>query len=206
MWNDTVIEAVRRAQGPSLDLSGVGLGVHPVAAIADRRAAVKALLTALKYRPLAERDELARGIALRVGGILPEDLMMTRDQVRALHNAGMEIGGHTVTHPILTRLAPQAAEREIADGKAALEAIVGGAIALFAYPNGKPAEDFAPDHVEMARKAGFRAAVTTSWGAARQSSDVFQLPRFTPWDRDPSLFGLRLLMNARCAGQELPSA
>ncbi|MCC6610732.1 MAG: polysaccharide deacetylase family protein [Burkholderiales bacterium] len=206
MWNDTVIEAVRRVQGPGLDLSDVGLGVHLVATIADRRAAMHRLLASLKYRPLAERDALARHVASAVEDPLPDDLMMTRGQVRALHSAGMEIGGHTVTHPILTRLAPPAAEREIVEGKAALEDIIGGEVALFAYPNGKPAEDFAPEHVAMARKAGFRAAVTTSRGAARSSSDVFQLPRFTPWDREPSRFALRLLMNARRAGQELPCA
>jgi hypothetical protein len=90
----------------------------------------------------------------------------------------------------------------MADGKAQLEAIIGGPVRLFAYPNGKPAEDFGPEHVALAKKLGFRAAVTTAWGAARRSSDPFQLPRFTPWDRQPTRFAVRLLLNARQAGAE----
>ena len=42
---------------------------------------------------------------------------------------------------------------------------------------------------------GFAAAVSTAQGAASRSSDVFQLPRFTPWDRSPRRFGLRLLVD-----------
>jgi len=203
MWNDVVIEAVRQAQGATLDLAHLGLGSHPVGSIEERRAAVHALLKAIKYRPSDERAEIAKGVAATARTDSPANLMMARSQVRALHSAGMEIGGHTVTHPILTRLSPQEAEREMADGKAELEAIIGGPVRLFAYPNGKPTEDFGPEHVALAKRMGFRAAVTTAWGAARRSSDVFQLPRFTPWDRQPSKFALRLLLNTRRPAAEI---
>jgi len=203
MWNDTVIEAVRAAQGPILDLSVLGLGTYRMDSNADRCAGMNALLKRVKYEPPASRDEIAGRIAAAVGGVNPGSPMMTRRQVRALHDAGMEIGGHTVTHAILARLTPAEAEKEMADGKAELEAIVGGPVTLFAYPNGKPIEDFGPEHVALARRVGFRAAMTTSWGAARTGSDLFQLPRFTPWDRRPLKFALRLLLNARRPGSEL---
>jgi hypothetical protein len=86
------------------------------------------------------------------------------------------------------------------DGKAQLEAIIGGAVTLFAYPNGRPTEDFGREHVLLGKKLGFRAALTTAWGAARRHSDVFQLPRFTPWDRQSARFAVRLLLNARRPG------
>jgi hypothetical protein len=47
------------------------------------------------------------------------------------------------------------------------------------------------------RRAGFDAAFSTAWGAATAGADVFQLPRFTPWDRTRTRFGLRLLRNLR---------
>jgi hypothetical protein len=52
----------------------------------------------------------------------------------------------------------------------------------------------------MAREIGFDAAVSTSWGAASQASDPFQLPRFTPWDQGHGRFVLRMLQNMRRAG------
>jgi hypothetical protein len=48
----------------------------------------------------------------------------------------------------------------------------------------------------MVREAGFEAAVSTAWGASR-APDYFQLPRFTPWDRHPRRFTLRLARNLR---------
>jgi peptidoglycan/xylan/chitin deacetylase (PgdA/CDA1 family) len=112
----------------------------------------------------------------------------------------MEIGGHTVNHPILARLDPAQARREIADGKEALEALVGSPVRSFAYPNGKPGQDYLAEHARMAREIGFDAAVSTSWGAASQASDSFQLPRFTPWDQGHGRFVLRMLQNMRRAG------
>ena len=117
------------------------------------------------------------------------------EQVRQLHQAGMEIGGHTVNHPIIARLPAPAARQEIADGKAALEAMIGAPVRLFAYPNGKPGQDYQAEHVAMVKQLGFDAAVSTSWGAARAGSDLFQLPRFTPWDRDQLRFTLRMMKN-----------
>jgi len=87
------------------------------------------------------------------------------------------------------------ARAEIVGGKHCLEEITGAPVTLFAYPNGKPGRDYGPRDVELVRQAGFAAAVSTSVGAANRASDLFQLPRFTPWDRSPRLFGLRLLAN-----------
>ncbi len=203
MWNDTVIESVRRAQGPRLDLGAAGLGTHGIETMEARRETVGKLLGAIKYLDRARRLEAVQAVASAAGAALPDNLMMSRAQVRRLRSAGMEIGGHTITHPILARIDAAEAEREIAGGKAELEAILGEKVELFAYPNGKPIEDYTADHVAIARRVGFRAAVTTSWGAGRRDADPFQLPRFTPWDRTPIKFAVRLLLNARQPGVEL---
>ena len=49
----------------------------------------------------------------------------------------------------------------------------------------------------MVREAGFTAAVTTAHGAATARTDVYQLPRFTPWRADPLGFDLLMLKNLR---------
>jgi len=127
---------------------------------------------------------------------LPDDLMLSSDELRALASAGVGIGAHTVSHPILSRLDPEAARQEIVDGGKALEHILGNKVDLFAYPNGSPGKDFGPAHVRMVQDAGYAAAVTTGRGVARAGTDVYQLPRFTPWDRSNMKFGARLAQNA----------
>jgi len=127
---------------------------------------------------------------------LPNDLMMTSEQVRSMHGAGMEIGGHTVLHPILASTEKSAARTEIANGKEMLEGIIRAPVHFFAYPNGKPERDYLPEHVAMVRELGFEAAVSTAHGAAKPGDDLYQLPRFTPWDRGgQSRFVFRMIQN-----------
>jgi len=195
MWNDTVIEAVRAAQGPVLDLAPLGLGEHSIVDARDRRAVIDRLIAGLKHLPFMERGEKANRIAEIAGASPPTSLMMNAEEVRRLHAYGMTIGAHTVNHPILSRIGDREARAEIELGRRRLEDITGAPVRLFAYPNGKPAEDYGLRHVELVRSLGFDGAVTTAWGAARHGADPFQLPRFTPWDRQRWRYGLRLLRN-----------
>lgn len=195
MWNDTVIELVRRAPGQWLDLSAMGLGRFPINSLSQRQQAINTLLGKLKYFPIEARLSQVNEMCSRVPVVLQENLMMTSNQVRQLHNSGMEIGGHTVNHPILARMERAAARAEIADGKEALEYIIRAPVKLFAYPNGKPGQDYHADHVEIIRNLGFAGAVSTAWGAAKSTDDLFQLPRFTPWDNENLRFMLRMAQN-----------
>lgn len=195
MWNDSVIELVRSAPGPLLDASALGLGSHAIESMEQRRAAISALIGQLKYLPLEERLARVSALTEMMALGLPDDLMMTTSQVLRLYRAGMGIGAHTVNHPILATLAPHRARAEIAEGKAALEAMISDQVRLFAYPNGKPGEDYLPEHVAMVRELGFEGAVSTAWGAHRAGTDLYQLPRFTPWDRSRLRFLLRLAHN-----------
>lgn len=201
MWNDTLIELVRRSPDGVLDAGVLGLGSHRLGTIEERRAAISALIGQLKYLPRDERLAQVSRLVDLAGVALPDQLMMTSDQVRALHRAGMDIGGHTVNHPILAALPAAAARQEIADGKHALEAITGAPVRLFAYPNGKPGADYRAEHVAMVQDLGFEGAVSTSWGASRTNREVFQLPRFSPWDQTPTRFALRMAKNLLAPAQ-----
>ena len=128
--------------------------------------------------------------------------MMTSEQVRELaHEQLVDVGGHTVSHPILKGLPAHLAYNEISEGKASLEGLIGRKLNCFAYPNGVPETDYGHEHVEMVKKAGFDLAVSTSPGGVRSQTDILQLPRFTPWDRRWLLFGLRMLAIARKHGR-----
>jgi peptidoglycan/xylan/chitin deacetylase (PgdA/CDA1 family) len=195
MWNDSVIEMVRRAPDGALDFSTFGLGIHPVTTVAQRQAAIKALIGQLKYLPMGERLDMVNRLVDAVGIALPTNLMMTSSQVRQLHQSGMSIGAHTVNHPILASIDLTTARAEISQGKHALEEMIGAPVPLFAYPNGKPDADYRAEHVALVKDLGFEGAVSTAWGACKGAPDVFQLPRFSPWDRTPLRFALRMARN-----------
>lgn len=193
MWNDRIIEAVKSLPSGQLDLREIGLGVYSVENLVDRKLTVNRLIEFFKYLPPKVRVELTRKLEELVGNNLSHGLMLTRQMVLNLAQQGIEIGAHTITHPILASLENENARYEITVGKQQLEAITGQPVRLFAYPNGKVGMDFDERHAQMAKEAGFSAAFTTSMGAATGKHDRFQLPRSRPWDATPSRFGLRLL-------------
>lgn len=193
MWNDRIIEAVQSLPTGELDLSQFGLGSYSLQDMAARKLTAGQLTEASKYLPPRARLDLIEMLERLVGDGLAHGLMLTREMVANLAREGIEIGGHTITHPILTRLDDAASRHEIAGGKEQLEAITGKPVRLFAYPNGKVGMDFNERHAQMAKDAGFTAAFTTAPGSVTSKQDPYQLPRGRPWDATPFMFGLRLL-------------
>lgn len=88
--------------------------------------------------------------------------MMTVDELRELVSAGVELGGHSVTHPDLRRLTDAALTEETAGNRETLLRLTGSVATTFAYPH-----CWHDARVEQAvRDAGFSAAVagdTTGW-------------------------------------------
>jgi len=192
MWNDRIIHAVQSLPPGSLDLTDIGLENYPLGSLEERKRTALRLTEAGKYLPPVERDSLVERLD-RMSGHHHAALMLTSDMLAALERNGVEIGAHTISHPILTSLDDERARVEIALGKRQLEDLIGKPVRLFAYPNGKVGQDYDARHVEMVRQAGFSAAFTTAVGAITSDQDRFQLPRSRPWDSSPFLFGLRLL-------------
>ncbi|MEM7281153.1 MAG: polysaccharide deacetylase family protein [Pseudomonadota bacterium] len=195
MWNDRVIEAVRQCHTESIDANEFDLGVLPLTNDPERLSAIKSLLGAFKYLEQPERSDAVETFCAKTGfEFYPSDSpMMSREHVKVMASEGMEIGGHTVTHPILARVDDELAESEIRVGKEELEDLLQLEVASFAYPNGSPAQDYDERHTAMARRAGFASAVSVKWSVARQGCDLFQIPRIWSWDRTRLKFGLRLL-------------
>jgi peptidoglycan/xylan/chitin deacetylase (PgdA/CDA1 family) len=166
----------------------------PLSTEAERSRAAFLALALLK--PLPEAERLAAVDALReeLGGVDPAaaaGLMLDWDRVRAMRRAGVRFGAHTVTHPILSRTTPERARDEVMQSKRAIEEALGEEVSLFAYPNGRPG-DFTEETVSLLRAGGFRAAVTTSFGANESGGDPFRFRRGTPWETDANRFALKL--------------
>lgn len=195
MFNDVIIESVRRTPHNELSLEALELAHLPVGTTDDKRRAIAAILEKVKYLPQAQRAEAAALVRDRAGVDLPTDLMLTSYELISLRDLGMEIGAHTMTHPILSSVSEATAKREIEDGRERLEEILKQRVSVFAYPNGKRGRDYGDEHVKMVRDAGFDYGMSTDWGVVRRSSDLFQLPRFTPWDQSRLRFNARLAKN-----------
>lgn len=195
MWNDVVIDSVSNTREQNLDLSMHELGYYSLATPEQRMMTISELIKKVKHLPYEARSAMIQAINEALNVKIRTDIMMSTEQIRGLHEQDMEIGAHTVTHPILTKLENQAALAEIETSKKILQDMLSSKIELFAYPNGKPIKDYNEQHVAMVKELGFEAAVSTAWGVSNRYSDLYQLPRFTPWDKTPGKFMLRLMRN-----------
>jgi peptidoglycan/xylan/chitin deacetylase (PgdA/CDA1 family) len=193
MWNDSVIELVRGHAAPELDARSIGCGVFDVRTDEARFHAVNELIKALKYRPAADRQRAVDSLAAEHGVVLPADLMLHRVGVMELARAGVEIGGHSHSHPILACLTDDEARDEIDRNRRELAGILGRPPRFFAYPNGRPGRDYTDRDVRLVKEAGYEAAVSTRSGAARSGDGAYELPRFGPWQEPRYKLAARLL-------------
>jgi peptidoglycan/xylan/chitin deacetylase (PgdA/CDA1 family) len=156
----------------------------------------------LKYEvdPL-ERDGIVDAIFREQGGderALCGELYLSWPEARALRDAGIELGCHTVSHAILSRLDAERQQEEIEGCARALERELGSAGAALAYPFGRR-WDYDARSVEAARGAGYACAVNTHAGVNVRGSDPYQLKRVAIDDSSE----LALIAAEACGGFEL---
>ncbi|MBI4670561.1 MAG: polysaccharide deacetylase family protein [Chloroflexi bacterium] len=101
------------------------------------------------------------------------ELLMNWEQVLEMDRAGMEFGGHTISHADLTKTNLVEARRQLVQGKAITEEKLGHPIVALSYPFGA----FNPQIVAEAGAAGYRAAVILCCGYKQQSDLLLMLPR-----------------------------
>jgi peptidoglycan/xylan/chitin deacetylase (PgdA/CDA1 family) len=110
-------------------------------------------------------------------------LLMTPQEVRTITECDLlEIGAHTVSHPVLDKLPLVEQQREIRESKAYLETLLEKQIKGFSYPNGA----FSRFTRDMVRDAGFAYSCTSVSDVMGTTSDLWALPRFwiPNWDGD----------------------
>lgn len=153
-----------------------------------REATYLALWRALHRLPAVERAAGLQQLrsALRIAPPDPADLPMTEAELRELAAGRLfEIGGHTVTHPVLPTLDPAERRREILESRAACERVLERSIAGFAYPHG--AHD--ADSRSAVRECGFTWACSTeSRPVAAAGDDRYALPRIAALDWNGDAF------------------
>lgn len=166
----------------------------------QRQAVLKRWLERLKPLPDAQRRAAVAGLAEVLGvSAAPGSsggVHLGWDEVREMAGRGIAMGGHTRTHPILTRVSPAEAEEEIRSCKERIERETGSSVRTFAYPNGKSG-DFDRATEEILRRYGFAAAFTLlpgPEGCAQVRQRPLEIRRVFVSHKDDSLrFVLKLL-------------
>jgi peptidoglycan/xylan/chitin deacetylase (PgdA/CDA1 family) len=173
----------------------VVVAVRPLLADLRTPAAVarahKALYWRLRPLPPAEIDRELDALADQLGtnGPEPDRRPVTEEELRALAAApGIEIGAHTIAHPLLTTLPPDEQRREVAGSRRRLEELTGRPVTTFSYPHG----DVDAAVEGAVRKAGFALACSTEEGVVSRFTPRYRLPRLTVLDWDPGLLLRRI--------------
>ena len=151
----------------------------------DRDDAIEALLDAYKALPGEHCEDFLAWVAEASGSgrcdprAVRED-WLTWDMVRALRDGGMEIGGHTVDHPVLSRLPAESQREQIAACARRIEAELDRPMRMFAYPVGLPGS-YGEQTKAALRDEGVRLAFGYYGGYARdgQPLDPLDVPRVT---------------------------
>ena len=204
-WWERLDAAVRR--GPDLP-------AHLDLELGGRRLRWSRDRVRLRRRSIAPRDELFYTLCRRLRNLAPGDRGRVLAQLAACSGAGgeleadqrplsaeglrrvaasgiVEIGGHTMTHPVLARLTAAEQYRECAGAKAALDALIGGEVTSFAYPYGGRTE-YDASAVAAVRRAGYHRACANTQRPLGPGADVFELPRLIVGDWDGARFARRL--------------
>nr|MCH9792378.1 polysaccharide deacetylase family protein [Planctomycetota bacterium] len=139
-WWDEISWMVRSATSTSLPENSwttTALSLEP----ADHNQTIKTLLKVFKKLSGGKTGDYLNFLAEKTGsGRCPQEIAdqvwMTWDMVREMHEVGMDFGGHTVNHPILANHPEEKQRFELEHCKQRIESEIGQTISAFSYPVG----------------------------------------------------------------------
>ena len=98
-------------------------------------------------------------------------------ELREMADSGLvDIGSHTVTHPILSSITDEESWQELTGSRRQIEDGIGKKVGSFCFPNGMPG-DYRPTQVQQIADAGYACSVVASFGLVGNGADPFRLPR-----------------------------
>lgn len=183
IWAYRLAAAVAARRNGRIDLEDMSLGRWSLDD--DRSAAdfLNAIVERLKPLPAAVLERSVAAICDRLDPApgTPASDMLDWAEAQRLHQAGIEIGAHTVHHAILSRIGEVDAREEVLGSRDSVSRHVAPP-RHFAYPNGGP-DDFGERDVQLVRGAGFATAVSTVEGVNRPGADPYRLRRHNIHER-----------------------
>ena len=108
---------------------------------------------------------------------LPRGFINTQELLEMRDSGFVEIGAHSLTHPILSMESDERAEREMVDSVRFLENLVGAPVRSFAYPNGIPHWDFGKRERLLLEKTGVDLAFSVKSDFVSKDTHRLAIPR-----------------------------
>lgn len=122
---------------------------------------IKNWINELKYRPNIELRNAIQQLPDILDVSIPDDafsnLYLSWDEVREMHNNGVYMGAHTMSHPILTRISLDEVEQELRGSRERIETELNSPVSSLAYPNGQ-IPDFNSDIERVTQDIGYSTA------------------------------------------------
>lgn len=146
-----------------------GHGVERVscATVPDKIRAMRRICEAVNHgdqdRGIADLNRVARQAGIDPVAIVDRELMDESDLAALIHDPLASLGGHTLTHPILSRVTPDRLAAEIGQSLRIVSGYAGRAVTTFAYPYGTRCAAGAREFA-AATAAGVQIGVTTRPG------------------------------------------
>lgn len=136
------------------------------------------IYTFLKQLKLEEIWEIIDRYQFLTGTLSKPCLNMAFTQIKEIQNSGLvNIGAHTMNHPILKNESYEIVSYEITSSVEGLSNILGERVNSFAYPNGNPKLDFGHREIEILNSCGIKLGFTTELNSFSLFNNPLSIPR-----------------------------
>ena len=181
-WADSIEAATEVTKKSAVSLDFLGINQYPLKSDSDRIRFVTRVRKELKNRVHLDPQQVQRTILAELEVHEPPiheefDRKLDAEEVKKLNSDSLfGIGGHTHTHPILSRLSLEAQRRELDFSTEILSSIIETPLRYFAYPEGS-ASSYDAISMQILEQSNYVAAFTTEDATVRKNAGLFEIPR-----------------------------
>jgi peptidoglycan/xylan/chitin deacetylase (PgdA/CDA1 family) len=187
LWYEDLFLLLSRAPTGQFEISDAGVEFRgELGSRQQRRTTWWDLVKRLSQLDSARRASFLRMLKAKLGVSLDHDFsdtissrrfgLLTRSELLRLAAAGMTIGGHTLSHPMLSQMPAELSYGEVSESRAKLESVLQQAVWAFAYPFGD-SQSVTPEVLAMPQKAAYEAAFVNFGGGLGTDLPPYALPR-----------------------------
>ncbi|MCP4650119.1 MAG: polysaccharide deacetylase family protein [PVC group bacterium] len=175
LWYDQLNYAVAKTKKTELELWG---NKYLLSSVGERKKVYVDMCSRLKAMDNKEKiimlDKILSMLEVDKDKLLEKRLMLNWEEIKQMQQSGLvEIGAHSITHPILTKISSEQAKEEIVKSKQILEEKLGTEVRHFAYPNG----DYNAELTHIVRDSGYESACTVNYEEQNNSTKIYALNR-----------------------------